>query len=540
VTTAWWDDLWLNEAFASWMGPKIVDRMRPEWKVKVDAVSGRSRVMNEDSMVSARRIRQPVESEHDMSNAFDGITYTKGATVIRMFENWIGPEKFQKGIRLYLDRHSWGNATAHEFLVAISSAAGKDIEPAFSTFLNQAGAPLVTAALQCNDKPRFVLSQERALPLGSQGSPHQTWQIPVCVRFGGDADTRQCALMTGANLELPLERCPDWLLANDGEVGYYRVRYQGDLLDRLLKENRNHLSLAERVGVLGDVDQLARMGKIPATEALALIPRFRQDPEREIVEALREIAGLPDQIIPDSLRPKYARFIRQVFGDRARELGWRPKPGESEDMRLLRRNLVPLVAANGEDQELIDEATRLARRWLEDRHAIDPDLAGSVLRVAAKLGDKDLFQKFYAAAKQTQDLEDKERLVSALGGFQDPALASSAMGIVLGDDFDARLSIDLLFGPAGDPKTRDSAFRFLQQHYDALRTKLPSSSIADYAAFLPYVAAGYCDEEHRAEIEAFFKGPCCSDYRRTAHPGASARAGPPVQCASRGPAGRCG
>ncbi len=142
---------------------------------------------------------------------------------------------------------------------------------------------------------------------------------------------------------------------------------------------------------------------------------------------------------------------------------------------------------------------------MEDRHAIDPDLVGSVLRVAAKFGDKDLFQKFYAAAKQTQDLEDKERLVSALGGFQDHALASSAMDMVLGNDFDARLSIDLLFGPAWDRKTQDLPFRFVQQHYDALRTKLPSSASSEDAAFLPWVAVGYCDEEHRAEIEAFFK-----------------------------------
>src|SRR5262249_25002783 len=160
------------------------------------------------------------------------------------------------------------------------------------------------------------------------------------------------------------------------------------------------------------------------------------DPQREIVEALSEIAGLPYQIIPDSLRPNYARFIRQEFGDRARKLGWWPMPGENEDVRLLRHNLVPFVAADGEDQTLIDEATKLARRWLEDRRAIDPDLTGPVLRVAAKFGDKDLFQKFYAAAKHTQDLEDKERLVGALGGFQDRTLASSAMEMVLSDDFD--------------------------------------------------------------------------------------------------------
>ena len=508
VTTAWWDDLWLNEAFASWMGDKIVDRMKPEWKIKVDEVSGRSWVMYQDSLVSARKIRQPIESKHDIANAFDGITYTKGETVIHMFENWIGPEKFQKGVRLYLDSHAWGNATAKEFLAAISAAAGRDIAPAFFTFLDQAGAPLVTAALECKPKPRLILSQERALPLGSQGSSRQTWQIPVCVKFGSSPDTRQCALMTGATFEMPLEAahgCPDWILVNDQEIGYYRVRYQGDLLDRLLGENGKHLTLAERTGVLGDVDQLARLARIPETDALALVPRFRDDPEREMVEAVTEIAGLPFQLIPDSLRPNYARFIRQTFGDRARALGWQPKPGEKEDIRLLRRDLVPFVASDGEDRALIDEATTLARRWLDDRHAVDPDLVGAALRVAARFGNKDLFDRFLAAAKQTQDLEHKQRLVNALGNFRDPALAGSAMNIVLSDDFDTRLSLGLLFGPAWQPETRDLPFRFVREHYDALVVKLPTTASEDTAAALPYVAASYCDEGHRAEIDSFFK-----------------------------------
>jgi alanyl aminopeptidase len=154
---------------------------------------------------------------------------------------------------------------------------------------------------------------------------------------------------------------------------------------------------------------------------------------------------------------------------------------------------------------LIGEATRLARRWLEDRHAVDPDLAGSVLRVSAKFGDKDLFDAFYAAAKKTQDQEDRQRLVNALGTFRDPALARAAMEIVLTDDFDTRLSFGLLFGPTGNPGTRDLPFRFVKEHYDRLVAKLPRAVSSDLSAELPWVGGGYCDEEHRAEVEAFFK-----------------------------------
>jgi alanyl aminopeptidase len=502
VTPAWWDDLWLNESFATWMTYKVLGRMKPEWKSEVVEVQSRSAVMSLDSMTSARKIRQPVESEQDMADAFNDVTYTKGATVIHMFENWLGPEKFQSGIRLYLERHAWGNASAADFLAAISAVNGIDVAPAFSSFLNQPGAPLVSAALKCDGQPRLALTQQRAVPLGSQNSSDLKWQIPVCARFG---DTRQCALMTDVAFELPLKRCPDWVLADDGERGYYRVLYQGDLLERLLQENGEKLTLAERAGVLSDVEQLARLGKIPGAQALALVPRFRRVSEREILEVLSEITDLPYKIIPGSLGPNYSRFIRQMFGERARELGWQPRPGESEDIRLLRTTLVPLVTIDGEDRALIGEATRLVRRWLQDRRAIEPNLAGVVLRAAAKYGDKDLFQKLYAAAKLARNPEEKQELVKALGGFRDPALAKSAMELTLGNDFDGRDAMDLLLGPTANLTTRDLPFRFVQEHYDALLTRMPGSGSGNLAAALPNVAKRDCDEEHRAETEAFFK-----------------------------------
>src|SRR5580704_11712392 len=170
VTTAWWDDIWLNEAFASWMENKIVGEWKPDWHIDVTMVNDRLYAMKVDSLVSTRRIRQPIESNDDIANAFDGITYQKGEAVIRMFEAWIGEDKFRKGIRQYLKQHAWGAATAKDFEAAISSAAGHNIAPAFDSFLNQAGVPEISAALDCSGKPALELAQKRLLPIGSQGS----------------------------------------------------------------------------------------------------------------------------------------------------------------------------------------------------------------------------------------------------------------------------------------------------------------------------------------------------------------------------------
>src|SRR5579864_1247042 len=181
VTTSWWDDIWLNEAFASWMERKIVAQWKPEWKIEVTAVNARLGAMREDSLVSARKIRQPIQSNDDIANGFDGITYEKGAAVIQMFETWIGREKFRKGVQIYLQKHAWGNATAADFEAGISAAAGRNIAPAFDTFLNQAGLPEVSMTLDCSAKPKLLLAQKRLLPLGSKGSAQQTWRIPICV-----------------------------------------------------------------------------------------------------------------------------------------------------------------------------------------------------------------------------------------------------------------------------------------------------------------------------------------------------------------------
>jgi alanyl aminopeptidase len=184
VTTAWWDDIWLNEAFATWMENKITGEWKPEWKMDVTEVRDRLGAMELDDLVSSRRIRQPIESNDDIANAFDGITYQKGAAVIEMFEGWIGEKQFQKGVRIYLREHADRSATTPDFLAAISQAAGRDVAPAFSTFLDQAGVPMVSAELHCDKgKPRVALTQSRSLPIGSQASAKQTWTIPVCVAY---------------------------------------------------------------------------------------------------------------------------------------------------------------------------------------------------------------------------------------------------------------------------------------------------------------------------------------------------------------------
>jgi alanyl aminopeptidase len=512
VTTAWWDDIWLNEAFASWMDDKIVRHWKPEWNTVIDEQNTRMGAMGGDGLVSARKIRQPIESNDDIANAFDGITYSKGEAVIGMFENWMGEDAFRRGVQRYMRQYAWRNATAGDFLDSLTSAGGQPVGRAFSTFLDQAGVPLVSVKLSCGAAggATLHLSQKRALPLGTTGSTQQTWQVPVCVRYGdGDAAHRECTLLTEASVDWKLAEakgCPAWVEANADGKGYYRTRYEGDLLDKLLAGGAARLSAAERVAALGDVDALTGMGEIKSGESLALAVAFANDPVRQVVDStIGIIAGVHDYMVPKELRPNYARLVDRAFGARARQLGWKAKAGEGAETRLTRSSIVPLVALWGVDGSLAAEARQLAGQWLTDRTAVDPDIVGALLNVAARTGDEAFFKQLLAALPSTEDRHQRDLILGAMGSFSDPHIARTAMELVLKPEFDLREVNTLLFGPIGVPETRSLPFEFVKTNYAALVAKIPAGSTFGFGEFLPFVGGAFCDEKSGEEVRAFFE-----------------------------------
>jgi alanyl aminopeptidase len=504
VTTAWWDDIWLNEAFATWISGKIVHEMHPEWDGLVSRVQSRHGVMGNDALMNARRIRQPIESKHDISNAFDGITYQKGGAVIGMFEGWVGEEAFRKGVHDYLSAHAFGNATAADFLKEVGAQSGHQDEfaPAFSTFLDQAGVPLVTAELACDKgaPPKLKLQQQRYLPTGSSGSSDQSWKIPVCASYPGG---KACTLLTSASGELSLKdakTCPAWVNPNANGNGYYRVLYKGDLLQRLLKAQG--MPIHERYSVLGDALALVRSGKMEDGELLGYVPGLVQEGNRHLVGMTIGLAsGIEDKLTVPELEPNYHRFVAKVYTAKANQLGWKPKPGEDDGTRLLRPGIVSLVARNDAKSPLAIEARKLAEAWLSDKKAIDHDLVGAVLSVAAHHGDRALWDKFHAEAKKAQDRQERNHLLGAMGGFQDKSIVEENLKLVLSDEFDPRELMTLLFGASSDDKTQQMAWDFTKANFDKLTARMPK----DWGAGLVSIGRGFCDAAHKSDVEGFFK-----------------------------------
>ncbi len=509
VTMFWWNDVWLNESFATWSSANLLAHWKPEWETRTNDQTARLYAVAADMKTTARRINQPAETKSDIGNAFDGITYQKGGSVLAMFENAIGPDQFQKAVHNYLQAHLFGNARAEDFLNAIGQESNPQYAAAFSTFLNQNGVPRVSINLRCasDTSPVLQIEQQKLLPVGSAGDRNQAWTIPICAAYSYGAGRQQtCQLVKEKQSEITLsgKGCPTWLLANNKEVGYYEAVYPAEWLTKLVG-HRDQLSLAEQTGLLRDVHILADSGEAPLNQALGLAAQTANDPHRQIASAAIELATVRPQLIPTDLRGKYSSFIASLFKTRAEQVGWKSKPDETQDITLLRPQLVPFVATATDDPVLVKEATELANAWLTDRSVVTPDVVEGLLTVAAQHGDEQLFNKFLAAAQAEKDSYFQERLIGALGHFRDRNLAARAVQLGMDGTFDQRLTYRLTRGMTQEPANAGLPYEYTKAHYDELIARMPSGIGTDYAAAFPGLAtANGCSDAAAADLKTSY------------------------------------
>ncbi len=493
VTMQWWDDLWLNEAFATWATPKVVQALYPELGGDIDGAAGRGAAIEADSLTTARRIRQPIVDEADIGAAFDGITYGKGAAVIRMIEHWIGPEIFRKGAAAYLAKHAHGNAGAADFLGALDDAAGRDVTGPFSTFLDQTGAPAIDLELRCREggPNTLALSQHRHLARGASPDPvPPRWQVPICAAVPGpDGREEHCTLLTEATGELALgATCPRWVIANAGGTGYYRSK----LVGVAPLAGWDAMTADERLVAVADLAMLVDSGEAPLDTLLAELPRLAAADDAYLVEraiiALEQLAPM----VAEADRITFAAKLRELFGAAARRIGWLPRAGEPAGDARIRTALLDLYAVHAGDPEVSDRTQELAVGWLADHASIPESLWSPVLQAAVRIAPERFTRLLADQVGDEKEVLVRRTIYAALARVPTDQAYQENLAMLLGD---GPLPSELtpLFAAQESVRAQETLFAFKRDHFDALFARLPS----DWHAQL---ISTVCAAERRAEV----------------------------------------
>lgn len=525
VTMAWWDDLWLNEAFATWMETRTIADTFPEHAPQISEMLTVLRALDADRLASARQIRQPIETEHDIHNAFDGITYSKGNGVLAMFERWLTPDVFQRGVQRYLGEHRGGNATAEDLLRALSAEAGRDVSAAFTSFLSQPGAPLVEATPSCTDgRGRVTLRQSRYRPRGSRAEAARTWQIPVCVRYAAGGEVhRACSLLSEVEGAVALtEGCPDWVMPNADGVGYYRFSMPADALEALRTRGTAALSAREQVALADSIEASFAAGQLGYADALEALAPLAASEERAVAQAPMRLVELAmDHVLDDEGDARARRYAARLYREQARRLGWQPRPSDDPETQLLRAEVLRFLAQVAEDASVRREAARRGRAYLRlgrdgqsgdgpsrdgendgtvDRNAVSPDLTELAVTVAIQEGGAEAFDHALALLTSSTDASVRAQLLRGLSAAREPELRARALALVL----DPRLRVNETFIPLmaqmRDPDGTEGAWAWLGAHYDEVAARMGTG----YAGYLPYTATAFCSLERAMEARAFF------------------------------------
>jgi len=494
VTLRWWDDLWLNESFASWLGDEIADRLHPAYGIALTNLRQVQRTFASDARPSTRAIRKPVRVRTDVMEGL-GLSYDKGQTVLGMVADWIGEAAFRRGVGAYLAAHAWGNAEAADLWHALSDAASVDVGEVLAGFLEQPGHPLVAA--EVGPGPVVTLRQRRFLNHGATAED-QTWVFPMRLAYSTGGKRREHAvLLRHEQQTVRLDGDVAWLLPDAGARGYYRWALPGDELLALAARGAAALEPAERVAFLGNAAALLDAGEIGGDVYLKILNAFAGDAEPEVVSAL--ISGLDKvraSFVPDELLPEFARYVRSTLRPAVERFGLERRPGEPDAVTLFRPRLVSWLGGAGRDGAVRGHAANLARSYLGDPASIDPALAGVALSIAAIEGDRE--RGFETATVP----DEREIYLRALGAFEEPEIQAAALAYALGDTV---RPTDLFKIPLGFPDTEaaeERVYRWLTANFPRIRGALPPELLP----MLPSVAGG-CSEQRLAAAREFFAAP---------------------------------
>ncbi len=477
VTMAWWNGLWLNEAFATFMQLLAVDAWRPAWERWASFGVSRAAALQLDGLRTARPIEFEVVAPKDAEAMFDAITYEKGAAVLRMLEQYLGPDAFRTGVRKYLATHEFGNTETADLWRALDVVAPHPVRAIMDEWIFRPGHPLVTVR---SDATRRALhfSQRRFTYLADGALEAQRWKIPISfrVRVNGAVERRRLLLSsTEERVELPGSL--DWVVVNEGGHGFYRTRYAADLLDALTAVPSTLLTPMERFNLIDDAWAAALASLLPADQFLELTARFRDEPHRSVWTALIGALTSLGRIVGPGNRPALEAVVRDRLGPAVARLGWSPAPGERELTRQLRADLLRAIGTLGNDAPTQAEARAIYARYRDDPSAADPAIVPALIAILAWSGGEADYAHFLDKVRTAKTPQEERRYLFALAGFHDPDVIQQTLRLTLSGDVrnqDAPFLVRslLLSVPAREP-----AWRFVKENWRTMERRYAPSGL---------------------------------------------------------------
>ncbi|HET9887671.1 MAG TPA: M1 family metallopeptidase, partial [bacterium] len=431
VTMKWWDDLWLNESFADWMGDKIADQVNPEFRIAVSEKQGVQEIMDRDAVASAEAIHRPHEATDDPFENL-GIQYNKGKAVLGMFERWVGPENFRKGVLDYIESHAYGNATSDDLWRALSKTSKSDVSGAMATFLDQPGLPVVSADVQLDG--RVKLTQKRFSSLGVD-LPAQLWQVPVALKYSDGKTTRTTTVLLKEQsqiVKLESDGPVVWVIPDVDAAGYYRWSVPAPMLAQIAGTGAKSMNPSERIGFIGNLGSLLDTGAVRGDEYMKAVAQFGSETDPVVLRSLAgSLENLRTAFVPDELLDEFDLYVHKTLRPAYERYGFEKQPGETEDVSLLRPTLLEWLGIQGKDESVIAQGTQLAQKYVADPSQVDPSLAGISLQLSAVHGDRALWNDYRERFEKAGTPAERSRYLLALSEFKDPEIVEEKLRYAL-------------------------------------------------------------------------------------------------------------
>ncbi len=494
VTMKWWNDLWLNEAFASWMASKVVNQLYPEFEYSLE--TPQNHVMTQDANLSSKPIRKPIRSEADVMDGL-GLAYNKGESVLNMVERWLGEETFRRGIRAYLKAHRFGNAEAADLWGALGQASHQDVEAVLRSFTEQSGYPLLTLSVQGKT---LSLGQRRFAAAGIEAPP-QEWTLPVFVRYGrGGQVASRTLLLDAQQKDFTLDFEPEWIFPDDGGVSYYRWQLDTRALRELTRQP-GRLSSREKLAFLYNLKGLSQAGLLTPGERMETIRPLVEDPHPVVAAtALVELEGMGQLFVDDSNQARWLAYLGRVLPPLAERYGLTPRAGENPKVEELRPALLVLLARDGGRADVRETARKAVAAYLAGSEEVEPTLVDAYFQIALRDAETGMVDEVKAALQKASDPQRRTTLLTALGLFGKAEAQQKAMDLMLDPAVTASDLRTLLRANSIEEVRRKRLQGWIFTNFAALRGKIPPPFLAAVVGNL----SGARDRKSLSELQEFF------------------------------------